>query len=134
MDCYNHVRYRLNKVNTDESKQLLNQYPGTSFHASPDAVNSVVDMINTYAFYHPHLSFESCGESKHLALKLDNGNNHIVGCISKFDMNILGIPEDVLKGSSGQRSLCLCPGNKIQIMGIRPGRCESECIYCYWRS
>ena len=56
-------------------------------------------------------------------------------CISQKDIDILGLTgEIILKGKADQRDSCHCPANKKQILTKRPGRCQNQCLYCYWKN
>lgn len=41
-----------------------------------------------------------------------------IGCVSVFDLKMLGIKDELVVGSAGQRKLCLCPKNKVNILGV----------------
>lgn len=57
-----------------------------------------------------------------------------VACVSQKDVDILGINNKIeLIGSGKQRSSCMCPDNKRQIIRRKPGRCSHNCKYCYWK-
>jgi len=63
----------------------------------------------------------------------DRPNNLYTGCASYLDLETLGVevigydyPE------KPQRSTCNCLSKK-QILGVKPGRCDHKCIYCYWK-
>jgi hypothetical protein len=51
--------------------------------------------------------------------------NKDIGILDEFDVSLVG--------SSRQRTSCLCPSNKVQIIRTKPRRCHNKCIYCYWR-
>lgn len=80
--------------------------------------------LNNYlAFNEPTIYFESCAESL-----VDD--SHMVGCISKRDLDILGI-DGSLAGSSNQRKHCLCPSCKTELLEFKS--CNHGCVYCYWK-
>lgn len=119
MDCYDHVRNRLDKLGTD-----LRMYKG--FHAASYSFKAVNDIIAEFKSKYPQIYFEACAEPKLTEC------NHI-GCVSKVDCSILGQP-DLTEGKQGrQRTSCLCPANKIQLLGgyNKMPKCPSNCKYCY---
>lgn len=119
MDCYLHTRRRL------ESKGIvLDMYHG--FQADKWVFEKVDSIIADYKSKHPDFYFESCAEA------LLKECNHI-GCVSKIDLYTLGLP-NWCEGRSHQRKTCLCPDNKIQLLGgYNSGlpKCKSHCAYCY---
>ena len=70
-------------------------------------------------------SFESCAEIMSLSL-------HQCGCISSRDLNVLNLDIE-LTGNKGQRSACICPAQKIELLDNHQGKCQFKCIYCYWK-
>ena len=53
------------------------------------------------------------------------------GCISNKDCEILGV--DPLPIFKGQRPLCSCLANKIELLNSDKKRCPHGCLYCYWK-
>lgn len=52
------------------------------------------------------------------------------GCISKKDMDILGVEIDC-NATGRQRKSCNCTDTKRQIIRRAPQRCGMQCLYCY---
>lgn len=70
--------------------------------------------------------FETCAEANEYI-----PNHHKIGCISKRDLDVLGIIGG-LGGTSNQRKNCLCPNGKTELLHHH-GRCNFKCLYCYWQ-
>ena len=121
MDMYKHIKSKLERKGID-----ISMYKG--FQASEEAFKRVDDIIAEYAAKYPEIHFECCAE------KLLKSCNHI-GCVSNIDLSILGLPQ-WCEGRSSQRSTCLCPANKIQLLGgyYNTPKCSSHCAYCYMRN
>ncbi len=108
IDMYPHVRKRL----TDKGIKVS----WDTFTAPEDAVVTAIETLEKYGF-----ELESCAEE----------GPHGVGCISKKDLDILGIKQR-LTGSSSQRRDCLCPTQKLELLTGKT-RCPHGCLYCYWK-
>ena len=83
---------------------------------------SVIDM-------YPHarnLRIESCAEpglTEPIAC----------GCISDYDLNLLGFSEDAESNGAGyQRKGCMCYAGKTELLKHKT-RCPHGCLYCYWK-
>lgn len=72
------------------------------------------------------LRIESCAEpGLHEAISC--------GCISNFDLNLLGLSVTGEAESAGyQRRNCLCYSGKTELLKHKT-RCPHRCLYCYWR-
>lgn len=117
LDMYNHVKDRIRLMGFDP--------PYESFHAPKDMLLALDDMLNSYS---SRYEFESCAEAGRLRVP------YRVGCVSEKDVDIINPKFKVdLIGESRQRSTCLCPKNKVQIIKTKPRRCPNKCIYCYWK-
>lgn len=110
LDMYPHVKERFNKHCISK--------PYSSFNAPKRMQNAFLRAIQPYREYY---SFESCAEY----------NEYRKGCISQTDAIILGKNIDLVS-DAGQRKLCLCPSNKIDLLESKH-RCKHGCIYCYWK-
>ncbi len=53
------------------------------------------------------------------------------GCISKKDLNILGISA-YSQGKSLQRKHCMCIAEKVELLSNKTP-CSHNCAYCYWK-
>lgn len=115
IDMYNHVKQRF----------IDNELPlpyGMYFSPSSNMVNATQKLLSLY-----DNEFESCNEKL-----VVNGNSISLGCVSKKDLDVLGIDFE-LKGSSYQRKGCLCPSNKTELLSNKK-QCPHGCLYCYWRN
>ena len=112
IDMYRHVIDRMG----DEA-------PFKSFQAPEEMIKEVDNMLNKWSYRY---DFVSCAEPKLT-------NTRRVGCVSIEDINRIPDSGVTLEGSSRQRSECLCPRNKVNIIKRKPGRYPHKCIYCYWR-
>lgn len=110
LDMYQHVKDRFRSHNIS--------LPYTTFHASVDMQQSALDILSKYEKYY---DFESCAEN----------TPHKRGCISNKDLQILNISADLI-GSANQRSSCLCPANKVELLSNRR-QCKHGCLYCFWK-
>lgn len=110
IDMYSHVRKRFEDV--------CGSVPFNTFTAPRHMIDDVSQAIaNNQALY---AHFESCAENI----------GEQIGCISKRDFDILGLPFDNESGGF-QRKGCLCVAGKTELL-TNKHRCPSGCIYCYW--
>jgi DNA repair photolyase len=117
LDMYNHVKERIKSMGFNP--------PYESFHAPKEMTDNLDSLLSRYS---NRYEFESCAEIGRLSIP------KTVGCVSQRDIDIIKPEFDVsLVGSSRQRTSCLCPSNKVQIIRTKPRRCHNKCIYCYWR-
>lgn len=118
IDGYKHVRERFKNAGIE--------FPFPyGFNATTKYQLKIVEMVKNILKEFPDAIFESCAETYPAT-----GFIKKVGCISKRDLKILGIDDINLQGSSNQRSQCLCPANKVQLLGW-DYKCPSKCKYCY---
>jgi len=121
LDAYPHVRERWNKAC---NKPL----PQESFHA-PLAWRQE-SLKSLQAFWNRlHKNFgiqpspiEVCGEP----------DIACTGCISKRDLNAMGITDKPSEKKSYQRPLCLCLAEKTELLTNKK-QCPNQCVYCYWK-
>lgn len=114
-------RYSVIDMYPHTKERLLKEYgkiPFDTFTAPQKMKEAVKCAVENYK--KPY-SFESCAENL----------PEPVGCISKRDFDILGIPFDNPKGGF-QRKGCLCVAGKTELLNNKK-RCPSGCLYCYWR-
>jgi hypothetical protein len=111
LDCYKHVLKRLETVN----KNFIFDEPWNLCYKNEFRL----DKINK------NFEFETCCEH-------DVPPWHKTGCISKKDLEILKRKDLKFTGHSKQRMLCLCPGNKFELLDHRHP-CTNNCTYCYWK-
>lgn len=54
------------------------------------------------------------------------------GCISAYDLNLLGISDESVDSIGYQRKNCLCYSGKTELL-VSKHPCAHECLYCYWK-
>lgn len=131
IDMYPHVRARF------KEKNLPLPYGEGRFSPGRELLRDVDEMlIEVREFWSseglirqvPNLRFESCAEP---------GLKQAIpcGCISEFDLKLLGLESDVgYNGSAqGYRRGCMCYAGKTELLSHRHP-CQHGCIYCYWRT
>lgn len=110
IDIYKKVEMRFKQNNLYNMLSSIDKKYENNFL---DKIDKIKEMYN--------VSFESCAEI----------NRFQTGCISKKDLEIFGIDNKNITGSSNQRMLCLCPSCKTEILNEKK-RCPHKCLYCYW--
>lgn len=120
VDIYDHVRQRLK----DEANF---EVPWQGFHAPKVVFDHVINSLKPYTDI---FDFEACAETQQ---RMPSDFIHYCGCASYADLMLLdkeiseyGYPE------KGQRKECMCLAKK-QILGVKPGRCQHRCAYCFWK-
>ena len=125
VDMYPHVKERLEKAGV---KVFYDTF------TAPDAVfRRIEKLIAPYVNTHenPGFFFESCAERKLNWFMVEP-----IGCASTKDLELLGIESfdrfEYNSPAKKQRSDCQCLAKK-QILGVKPGRCPHNCLYCFWK-
>ena len=54
------------------------------------------------------------------------------GCVSSYDLALLGLDAGDADSRGPQRRNCLCYSGKVELLNHRT-RCQNGCLYCYWR-
>lgn len=116
LDMYKHIWERL--ANYPLIKEHLKKYYGDDLHLPLESRKQYLDLIEKIV----GRKVEVCGEP----------GLECFGCISKLDLDTLGIDlqKEVEKGM--QRSACACLALKKELIPIKTP-CPHNCIYCYWR-
>lgn len=121
LDEYQHVKKRLHDIHK------YSFYPGDNFQASDKQMH---DIASELEFWHKEygFNFETCAEDQ----LLGEGIEH-VGCVSKRDLDILGLkmPDNYRTNPQG-RFGCHCLSCKTELLENKR-QCPHGCIYCYWR-
>ena len=117
MDMYHHVKERF--------RQQGIPIPYETFSAPITMQKKAIYELSKYdeenILY--QYQFESCAEN----------TPHKLGCISEKDFKILDIPNtEMMIKLKGQRSDCLCVGNKYELLTSRR-QCDHKCSYCFWK-
>lgn len=105
MDLYPHVRERLAKAGIT--------LPYDTFHAP---------LLDRFRAWELLGEPETCGEP----------GMRCYGCISKKDLEVLGLDESEAKPGGYQRKDCCCLGIKKELLKNK-GQCWHGCLYCYWK-
>lgn len=116
LDNYAHVKKRFEELGIDPL------YNG-KFHSPLYLRIKWLEKITDTAHQNGFSSIEVCGEP----------GIESVPCLSQKDIDILGLSDIVLEGSSEQRGSCGCPKNKRELIRVKPERCPNSCLYCYWK-
>ena len=126
IDMYPHARNRFKKAG------LPLPYGDNGFAPSQAQLSKVDDMLRqTKQFWEgldngKVLRIESCAEpglTEPIAC----------GCISDYDLNLLGFSEDAESNGAGyQRKGCMCYAGKTELLKHKT-RCPHGCLYCYWK-
>lgn len=83
---------------------------------------------NVLAGYTDTFNFECCAEQQFTSDFIEH-----CGCASLKDIEILNKNTDEYgQPKKKQREDCMCIAKK-QILGVKPGRCAHQCLYCFWK-
>lgn len=124
LDAYPHVRERFHKCGIEPPY-------GEAFSASDDQFHEVDKMLHACKCLSAGLTgekqirIECCAEPK-LAVPSHSG------CISDYDLSLMGLEPEGDGFSGHQRKDCLCYSGKVELLGCKKP-CSHNCLYCYWR-
>lgn len=117
IDMYPHVRKRL-EIDTNGK---LNLYHG-KFSPSRKQCRAV-DMAISEFQSRKDIRIESCAEP--------NLHNTIqCGCISEYDLKLLGLNDPEFSDAGYQRRNCMCYAGKVELITDRIP-CQHGCLYCF---
>lgn len=123
IDMYPHVRERFKLAG------LPLPY-GDGFSPSQEQlarVDTMVKIAKTYwAEQHDSsLRIEACAEP---------GLHEVIacGCISAYDLALLGLCDEQSDSAGYQRKNCMCYSGKTELLQHRQ-QCPHGCLYCYWK-
>lgn len=129
IDMYPHVRGRFKQAG------LPLPYGQFNYQPTNEQVSAVDEMIKTASEYwrslgnrelfNDELRIESCAEPE-----LKNAIQY--GCISAYDLNLLGLEPDGIDSHGFQRPNCMCYSGKTELLKHKE-RCPHGCLYCYWK-
>ena len=123
IDMYPHVRERFKQAG------LPLPYGEFGFSPSKEQVHAVDKMLRAASEYWQLpdvLRIEGCAEPG-----LTNVSQ--CGCVSDYDLNLLGLQEDDMADSAGyQRKHCMCYSGKTELLKGN-SRCKHGCLYCFWK-
>lgn len=126
LDMYPHVRERFRQVG------LPLPY-GENRFASKEQMAAVDAMLQTMIVYWQSLGndlsllrIESCAEPC-LTVPL------ACGCISAYDLQLLGLDPNEADSYGKQRKQCMCYSGKTELLSCNHP-CKNGCLYCYWKT
>ena len=126
IDMYPHVRERFREKGIEPPYHDNFQAPWAMFRSVDEMLYRVSLMCRNYApWTYKDLQIEACAEP---ALK----NVIQRGCISDYDLNLLGLEDNAADQEGFQRKNCLCYSGKTELLKTKQ-QCHHMCMYCYWR-
>lgn len=122
VDEYRHVKERY-------FEKGVSPLYGEDFQANSDQLSLVIDNLAMY----PQV-YELCAENKLWQQSLEKYPFlfKVTGCISKKDLDIMGIPYTDMDVNPQKRSGCHCLSCKTELLTERKP-CPNQCLYCFWR-
>lgn len=130
IDMYPHVRERFMKAG------LPPLYGDVGFSPSAAQVQAVDKMLmdmfdywkSTHDISFDALRIESCAEP-------ELTNVVQCGCVSAYDLELLGLSDDDVDSVGYQRPNCLCYSGKTELLKGKKTkqRCDHRCLYCFWK-
>lgn len=119
VDMYPHARKRF------QGAGLAVPYGLNGFSPSPAQLAAVDKLLREIQEEYPWARIEACAEP---GLK---ASIHC-GCISAFDLGLLGLELLDMDELGPQRKNCMCYSGKKEMLAHK-SRCGHGCLYCYWR-
>lgn len=130
IDMYPHVIERFRQA------KLPSPYGAGEFSPNEEQIRAVDKMLNEVSEYWrslpnrwlltDELRIEGCAEP---------GLTNVIqcGCVSDYDLALLGLSEDDDVDSVGyQRPHCMCYSGKKELLKGK-SRCGHKCLYCFWQ-
>lgn len=118
VDMYPHARKRF------QAAGLELPY-GPNFSPSPAQLRAVDGLLQEVLDSHPGVRIEACAEP---GLKVPIH----CGCISAYDLELLGLDPQDVDSAGPQRRNCMCYSGKQELLTNKT-QCGHGCLYCYWR-
>lgn len=119
IDMYPHARDRFKRAG------LPLPYGPKGFSPNIAQLAAVDDLLADIKRQAPHVRIESCAEP---GLKVPIR----CGCISGYDLRLLGLDSTDADSKGPQRQNCMCYSGKQELLAHK-ARCGHGCLYCYWR-
>lgn len=119
VDEYKHIKERYKKYGW---QPIYND----KFGPDDNQIKMVSDALSRY----PQHIFETCAEDKLTTMCI---NTKKTGCISKTDLEIMGLQTDKTIDENPQnRYGCHCLSCKTELLSNKHP-CKNGCVYCYWK-
>lgn len=119
VDMYPHARKRFQKAG------LAVPYGLNGFSPSPAQLQAVDGLLQEVLNAHPGVRIEACAEP---GLKVPVR----CGCVSSFDIGLLGLGFPEVDELGPQRKNCICYSGKQELLANKT-QCGHGCLYCYWK-
>lgn len=119
LDCYPHVRERMKNAG------LTPPYGENTFSPNKEHFENVDSIVRQLKHIHPDIVIESCAEKK-------LNETEQTGCVSKKDLQLLGLDISNVDSVGYQREGCLCCSAKTELLSQKK-QCPYKCMYCYWK-
>lgn len=130
IDMYPHVRERFKQVG------LPLVYGERGFLPSKEQIYAVDEMLKGVSEYWKSLvDHELFSDALRIESCAEPGLTNAIqcGCISDFDLRLLGLQDDSAANNVGyQRPTCLCYAGKVELLKSN-SRCKHDCLYCFWK-
>lgn len=122
VDEYRHVKERY-------LEKGISPLYGEDFQANSSQLSLVIENLAMY----PQV-YELCAENKLWQQSLEKYPFlfKVTGCISKKDLDLMGIPYTDMDVNPQKRSGCHCLSCKTELLTERKP-CPNQCLYCFWR-
>lgn len=129
IDMYPHVRKRFKQLG------LPLPYGESGFQPSQEQIAAVDEMLKNVAEYWYSLgNRELFGDELRIESCAEPGLKNVIqcGCVSAYDLKLLGLNEDDSDNCGYQRPKCMCYSGKTELLKNKK-RCHHGCLYCYWK-
>jgi len=129
IDMYPHVRERFKQAG------LPFPYGEFGFQPAKEQVAAVDEMLKAASeYYHSLGNRELFSDELRIESCAEPGLKNVIqcGCVSAYDLNLLGLETDDSDSCGYQRPNCLCYSGKTELLKHKE-RCPHGCLYCYWK-
>ena len=126
LDNYPHVKNRFTRVGLPVLYDG-NFYPSSEDFQKVDQMLARVKSVakSDYRLTQSEFSIECCAEPS-----IQEAAH--TGCISAYDLALLGLDPAEADDKGHQRRDCLCYSGKTELL-THKHRCPNGCLYCYWK-
>lgn len=119
VDMYPHARKRF------QAAGIAVPYGLNGFSPSPAQLQAVDRLLQEILSAYPRVRIEACAEP---GLKVPIH----CGCISSYDLELLGLDTQDADSAGPQRKNCMCYSGKRELLSSKT-QCGHGCLYCYWK-